>query len=332
MKYIESEEKLFRTLKIWKNAIVKKNLEANCSDERDTEELLITPFLRRLKWKIEPKKMELQYPAGPDGKGGEKVDYALFRDWSPFLHPHPWLVIEAKKAGEEMPLEAPKQLIRYAVNTRARYACWTNGINWIWYKNVRYLDNKEKLTKEPKKNSLEEFLSHDVMKPQKSEVRSLLAMSQCIELSAEEINRIVDEKIVLNLFEDWSRDPDKEVLKEVRKSMGLAGSDKCLEMVKKAWSKRVVRDTDTNPHKDTGKNSHSTPKPKPQPGKPKPKRKELLLQVMSKDEWLTIDELIKKVREEYGIEIPKNTVSKYRSDLKTEKIIEIDREKGARLL
>jgi len=331
---IDNEQKrLHDAIHRWSKDISKNNKQKKCEgNEEQTKKVLIDYFLEKiLKWKKENIKYEPK--SGPNGKGGRKADYAFSQPGAP--ENCPWLFGEAKHAGTKVPSEATQQLLTYAQSWTISYAWWTNGINWIWYKRV-LVDGTP---------NLKEFLSHDVMNPQMSEMRRLLAMSQRMEFSGEEIDQIVKEEVILRLFKDWLADngksPSDKFLKEAVREQQEKWKEKgklvvidgnitqsFLPMLRKAWSRL---------HQDTGKNSRSTPKPKPQPGKPpseKPKltRMECLLQVMSEGEWLTNDELIKKVRERYDIEILKNTVSKYRSDLKAGGRIEIDRKKGSRLL
>ena len=123
---LESRENLRNKLEEFRSQAGRKR-EYCSSNERQTERLLVEPYLEILGIHTQdPERLKAQFRTGI-GRDGETVDYAVLEAGRPI-----WL-IEVKSAQTDLPNEITRQLKRYAVDTQAPFASLTNGIHWHWY-------------------------------------------------------------------------------------------------------------------------------------------------------------------------------------------------------
>lgn len=118
---LESMESLRRQLQKF-GSETQSRIE-HCRNERQTEQLLVEPYLEILGVDTrDHQRVKTQYETGI-GKGVERVDYAVLYMGKPI-----WL-IEVKSVQTTLPKQLPPQLKRYAVDTKAPFASLTNGID-----------------------------------------------------------------------------------------------------------------------------------------------------------------------------------------------------------
>ena len=190
----------------------KKQKEYCHRSERQTESLLIEPYLKILGIDTQnPEQLDRQHSTSDDKNPG-MVDYAVLHEGKPI-----WL-IEVKRAGDNLPDQLPFQLKRYIIDTEVPFASLTNGIDWHWYK----WDDNEK--GKPEKTP---FLKNDVRHLTGLELDWLAIVRRGLhEPNAQNKARTCK---MVNLFVDWIRrlakKPSEEMLKLALKDCDLPVAD-----------------------------------------------------------------------------------------------------------
>ena len=138
--------------------------EKFCTNEEQTKISLVNPYLEVLGYDVrDPRICRLEYTTDI-GKQGEKVDYAIMQEDNAAV------LIEAKAATQNLnEQKVPPQLQRYFMDSGAKYAVFTNGLEWQWYCS-KSSNESHKLADTP-------FLIHDVRRPTNSEIQWLLTIS-----------------------------------------------------------------------------------------------------------------------------------------------------------
>lgn len=108
-----------------------KNINLDNVQHLDTEEstktALIMPFLMELGYNVfNPQEVIPEFTADIAKRNGEKVDFAIK------INEKVSIIIEAKKVTENLSNHS-KQLARYYVNTEAKIAILTNGLEYWFY-------------------------------------------------------------------------------------------------------------------------------------------------------------------------------------------------------
>lgn len=109
--------------------------------EEATKNALIMPFLSALGYDVfDPAEVVPEFTADVGTKRGEKVDYAIKRGSEIIM------LVEAKKATEDLDRVHASQLYRYFSVTSARIAILTNGVRYQFYSD---LDEPNKMDERP---------------------------------------------------------------------------------------------------------------------------------------------------------------------------------------
>lgn len=96
------------------------------------------PFISALGYDVfNPKEVVPEFTADIGTKKGEKVDYAIMRDGETLI------LIECKKANEDLSKENMSQLYRYFSVTKARIAILTNGKQYRFYSDLEETDKMD---------------------------------------------------------------------------------------------------------------------------------------------------------------------------------------------
>ena len=99
--------------------------------EEATKNALVMPFIAALGYDVfDPDEVVPEYTADVGTKKGEKVDYAIKRGGEVIM------LIEAKRAGENLGAVHASQLYRYFSVTHARIAVLTNGVKYLFYSDL----------------------------------------------------------------------------------------------------------------------------------------------------------------------------------------------------
>ena len=121
------------------------------STEEAAKHALVLPFIQALGYDVfNPLEVVPEYTADFGLKQGEKVDYAIIRDPA---EGKPSMIMECKKASDELDVSKASQLGRYFTQTAARIAILTNGLVYKFYSD---LDSENVMDKSP-------FLEIDIM-------------------------------------------------------------------------------------------------------------------------------------------------------------------------
>lgn len=116
-------------------------LEGVLETEEATKNALVMPFIAALGYNVfDPTEVVPEFTADVGLKRGEKVDYAIKHGNEVVI------LVEAKRAGDELKLEHSSQLYRYFSVVRARIACLTNGVVYRFYTD---LDEPNKMDRAP---------------------------------------------------------------------------------------------------------------------------------------------------------------------------------------
>lgn len=99
--------------------------------EESTKNALVMPFISALGYDVfNPQEVVPEFVADVGTKKGEKVDYAILQDGEVIL------LIECKKADDDLGKTQMSQLYRYFTVTKARIAILTNGIQYWFYSDL----------------------------------------------------------------------------------------------------------------------------------------------------------------------------------------------------
>ena len=129
--------------------------------EEATKIAFIQPFIRALGYDVnDPTEVVPELTADIEGKKGEKVDYAIFKDGTPII------LIECKWSGIGLDRVDASQLRRYFSVTESRLGILTNGVVYRFFSDLEkpnIMDSKAFLEldlldiKEPLVNELKKF-------------------------------------------------------------------------------------------------------------------------------------------------------------------------------
>lgn len=110
--------------------------------EEATKTAIIMPFISRvLGYDVfNPQEVVPEYVADLGLKRGEKVDFAIMRDGQVQM------LIEAKRIGDALTLDAAGQLVRYFHTSNARIGVLTNGREWLFFTD---LDKPNRMDEKP---------------------------------------------------------------------------------------------------------------------------------------------------------------------------------------
>ncbi len=101
-------------------------------DEEAAKHVSVTPFIEALGYNVRNlSEVKSQFSADPRGTGGERVDFAIMRDHQPIV------LIEAKRAREELSDKYWRQLHDYFGATDVRFGILTNGIEYRFYTDLK---------------------------------------------------------------------------------------------------------------------------------------------------------------------------------------------------
>jgi len=109
-----------------------KNTREHISTEEATKNAVIMPFISALGYDVfNPIEVIPEFTADVGQKKGEKVDYAIKKDDKIIL------LIECKSITTNLKHEHINQLHRYFHATEARFGILTNGIEYIFYSDIK---------------------------------------------------------------------------------------------------------------------------------------------------------------------------------------------------
>ncbi len=236
------------------SAEVKKILEKKkeVRGEAQTKKILIEPFLKVLGYDIENIKIFKDEYAVDNGKNGEKVDYAVFKDKNLFI------LIEAKNRSENLDNHI-SQLKRYFdLSNSAKLGILTNGIE---YKFFTDLNAANKMDKEP-------FLTINIKNlNSKDHSKDLEILKSFVyqNLNAEKIKNIaIKSKYCQELQEILKKEfenPSDEFVKILTKKIALIKDKKMTNSVLKEFKgyvKEALKHFVENKIKHTNKENSST--------------------------------------------------------------------------
>ncbi|WIY83479.1 type I restriction endonuclease [Propionimicrobium sp. PCR01-08-3] len=167
--------------------------------EEATKNAIIMPFISRVFGYdvFNPKEVMPEFTADIGTKKGEKIDYAILHDSDVQM------LIECKKAGEELKLNNASQLFRYFHVSNARIGVLTNGCVWQFFTD---LDHPNKMDERP-------FLVLDLRNIDAYALPELKKLTkdafdlESVLTAAEELKYVSSIKRVIGgLFEDPSED------------------------------------------------------------------------------------------------------------------------------
>lgn len=118
-----------------------KNTREHISTEEATKNAVIMPFINALGYDIfNPMEVIPEFTADVGLKKGEKVDYAIKKDGKIIL------LIECKWINADLKKVHINQLYRYFHTTEARFGILTNGVEYIFYSDIK---EKNKMDEKP---------------------------------------------------------------------------------------------------------------------------------------------------------------------------------------
>lgn len=109
--------------------------------EEATKLALVQPFISKLGYDVSnPSEVIPEFTADAGIKKGEKVDYAIKKDGKIII------LVECKKAEDDLNKDHYSQLYRYFSSTKVKFAILTNGIEYEFFSDI---ENKNIMDKKP---------------------------------------------------------------------------------------------------------------------------------------------------------------------------------------
>jgi hypothetical protein len=169
--------------------------------EESTKNALVMPFLAALGYDIfNPQEVVPEFVADVGTKKGEKVDYAILADGNPVI------LIECKKADQDLSQADMSQLYRYFSVTKARIGILTNGVSY------RFFSDLEEANKMDERPFLE--LSLEDLRPSAlSEIRRLTKESFDLDHMLGRAEALKYTSEMLRVLADQAADPDEELVR-----------------------------------------------------------------------------------------------------------------------
>ena len=180
---------------------------ANTKDLIQTEEAtknaMIMPFIQALGYNVfDPLEVTPELVADVGTKKGEKVDYAILRDYKPII------LFECKKCGADLSINHAGQLFRYFHVTEARFGVLTNGIVYRFFTD---LEQPNKMDEKP-------FLELNILDFKEQDVEELKKFAKSafdVETILTTANELKYTRSIQGVISDLMANPSEEFVRLV---------------------------------------------------------------------------------------------------------------------
>lgn len=237
--------------------------------EEATKVAFVQPFIRALGYDVnDPMEVVPELSADIEGKKGEKVDYAIFKDGKPIV------LVECKWSGVNLDTVDAGQLRRYFAVTDSRLGILTNGVVYRFFSDLEkpnimdskaffeldLLDIKEPLVAELKKFTKASFDIEDIL----GTANELKYTREIKRILADQMNEPSDEFVRLLVGQVYSGVKTQAVIQSfsgmVKQAFQQFISDRINERLKSALAGDTVNRAGDEADQTAGNPSEEEPK------------------------------------------------------------------------